>query len=117
MGPGPPVRIDLLQEQEEGQATSEITSQVETCTLAHPETSSKKYCGRMWRIGNSWELQNNGTGISVSVSMDNAADCGRRGYFQRRDAKLLKAMNVMHEQGRAKLRNQRRAEVAKKDMP
>ena len=42
--------------------------------------------------------------------MDNAADHGRRSYFQRRDAKLLKAMNVKHEQARAKLRNERRAE-------
>ena len=46
-----------------------------------------EYCGRMWRIGDKWEFQEDGTGIAVSVSMDNAADFGRRVYYLRRDEK------------------------------
>jgi hypothetical protein len=78
------VRIGLLQEQEVGQPATGKSSQGEACILAHEKTSSKKYCGRMWRIGDKWEFQEDSTGITVSVSMDNAADFGRRVYYLRR---------------------------------
>ena len=72
------LRIGLLQEQEVGQPASGKSSQGETCILAHEKTSSNKYRGRMWSIGSKWEFQEDSTGITVSVSMDNAADLGRR---------------------------------------
>ena len=49
--------------------------------------------------------------------MEKASDFGRRAYFQRRDTKLLKAMNMKHAEGRSKLRKKERAELAKSDMP